>query len=109
MLKSLKDGETAKPFGTRKGWEIIRVLKRELRQIQDPTSLTEQGIADFQTWVRPLWKNHTIVKNITFLPTVTPDLSKIPPTFTPYPGQGTPAGITGLGSGVPAPVQTQGP
>ncbi|PZS01382.1 MAG: hypothetical protein DLM69_05045, partial [Candidatus Chloroheliales bacterium] len=54
VLKSLKDGETAKPFGTRKGWEIIRVLKRELRQIQDPTSLTEQGIADFQTWVRPL-------------------------------------------------------
>lgn len=109
VLKSLKDGETAKPLGTRKGWEIIQVQKRELRPVADTQSLKEQGIADFQTWVRPLWKNHTIVKNVTFLPPITPDTSKAIATYTPDPARGTPFGLSGLGAGLPTPNQTEMP
>jgi hypothetical protein len=109
LLKSLKDGATAPPLGTRQGWEIIRVLSRELRPVEDPSSLADQSQADFQAWARPLWTNHTIVKNVTFLPTITPDMSKQPPTFTPDPARGTPYGITGLGGVLATPVETQGP
>lgn len=109
LLKSLKDGQTAPPLGTRQGWEIIRVISRELRPVEDPSSLADQSQADFQAWARPLWTNHTIVKNVTFLPTITPDMSKQPPTFTPDPARGTPYGITGLGGSLATPVETQGP
>ncbi len=108
-LKLLKDGETAKPLGTRKGWEILHVISRELRPVADPASIADQSQSDFQNWVRPLWKNYTIVKNVTFLPTITPDMSKIPPTYTPDPARGTPFGLTGLNGNLATPIETQGP